>query len=178
RHLRLGRDVDRALGHHHVRPEVAVGPGTPYPPAELEEPLEPARFVPLGHAGERQAGVGQLRDPGHPARGGRRQAPPAVRAAAAGRPPAAGQGPGAHPPRHPPPPPPPPRPPRAPPPARSPPPPPPPRGRGSPCRRSDRSPTAGRRPRTSRTPPRAPRPAAGPGRGSSAAAPLLPGPRR
>ncbi len=74
RHLRLGRDVDCALGHQHVGPEVAVGAGPPDVPGQAEEALLATEVVPA-----RQARVGQRRvvEAGHPGDGhpaGRRQA--------------------------------------------------------------------------------------------------------
>ncbi len=44
--LRLGRDVDRALGDEHVRPEVAVGPGAPAASRRREEVVAAGRAPP------------------------------------------------------------------------------------------------------------------------------------
>ena len=54
--LGLAGDVDGALGHQHVAPEVAVGAGAPDRAGEVEEAVEAAPLLPA-----RQARVGQAR---------------------------------------------------------------------------------------------------------------------
>ena len=88
--LGLGGQVDGALGHEHVGPEVPVGAGAP---ARLHEPQHPAQ--PLGLRPPRQRGVGH-RGPGEVVDAGHRQ-PPRRAQGAPGPGPAAGHGPPAPP---------------------------------------------------------------------------------
>ena len=55
RHLGLGGDVDGALGHQAVGPEVAVAAHPPHGVGEIDEPLPQAQLPQPVEAGERQA---------------------------------------------------------------------------------------------------------------------------
>jgi hypothetical protein len=90
--LRLAGDVDGALGHEHVAPEVAVGAGAPDRPGQVEEAVEPAPLLPAGQARVRQARVGEVGDVGDPAAGRVLQPPSRPGADVLGRPPPAVQG--------------------------------------------------------------------------------------
>ena len=143
RHLGLAGDVDRPLGQQAVAPEVAVGPGAPDRPGQVEEPVEGAALLPAGQARVGQARVGQLGPPPTPGSGWptpaaarsrrRRPWPPTSACSAPARRP--GRRPARRRRRA-----------RSGWPTRGP------RGRSSSCRRSGRAPTAGARGRSSRTP--------------------------
>ena len=59
RQFRFGADVHRALGDHHVRPEVAVGARAPHLAGQVEEAVQPALVLPAGQRGVRERGVRQ-----------------------------------------------------------------------------------------------------------------------
>src|SRR5690606_10586463 len=74
RQLRLRAQVDRPLGDHHVRPEVAVRPGAPHLPGQVEEAVQAPLLLPAAERGVGEGGVGELRDLGDVEPGGRGQA--------------------------------------------------------------------------------------------------------
>ena len=89
--LRLGRDVDGALGHEHVGPEVAVRAGAPAVVGQPEELLIAADLAPRADARVRHRRVGEGGHLGHRHALGAGQAPPGPGAGAARGPPAAVQ---------------------------------------------------------------------------------------
>lgn len=89
RQLRLGADVHRTLGDHHVRPEVAIAPGAPAVPAQVQEAGQLAALLPAGQRGVRERGVLDAADLGYPQPGRRGQAAAGEGSQALGGPPAA-----------------------------------------------------------------------------------------